>query len=50
MLYALLSNIVWTESDCLAGMVDGGGQYVKMTHETVSIVHLLVILGRAPTH
>ena len=24
MLYALLSNIVWTESDCLAGMVEGG--------------------------
>ena len=28
MLYALLSNIVWTESDCLAGMVDGGGRVV----------------------
>ena len=28
MLYVLLSNIVWTESDCLAGMVDGGGRVV----------------------
>ena len=53
MLYAALSNIVWvwTESDCLAGIwvwrAGSGGQYVKMTHETEAIVHLL---GRQRLH